>query len=119
MKLITETREIKITLHYFNGTDLDPDCFNDLEDVFMVEHKMLDGSDEYIATDEEVNDLIEFWEKECKTANAGYNHNEYSDYEEYKARTLEDPMLWALSDDQLENGEKWILTVDAAEKCGR
>lgn len=112
MKIITETRKIDITLRYFNGTNLDQDCFNDLEDAFMAGHKMLEGSDEYIATDEEVNDLIDFWKDNCKTANAGYDHNEYIDHGDYKTRIPEDHILWALSDEQLENGGKWILDVD-------
>lgn len=115
MTIVTETRSVNIRLRYWRGEwncGYEPDCFSDLELNFASTHDMLEGSSDYIATDAEVDDLIEWWKNECETANAGYDHECYANDEEYLRFGPDGDVLVALTDEQRERGDEWVLFVD-------
>lgn len=115
MTIVTETRTVNIALRYWRGgwnAGYVPDCFDDFEVNFASTHAMLDGSSDYAATDAEVDELIAWWEQECLTANAGYDHERYPDDEVYEQLGPDGEVLAALTDEQRERGDEWVLIVD-------
>lgn len=115
MTIVTETRTVKIALRYWRGgwdAGYDPDCFSDLEVNFPLTHDMLPGSSDYTATDAEVDELITWWRQECANANAGYDHERYSNDEDYLQYGPEGEVLAALTDEQRARGDEWILIID-------
>lgn len=115
MTIITESRTVSISLRYWHGgqnAGYDPDCFHDVEVAFANNHDKAEGSNDYVATDVEVDELVEWWEEECKTANAGYDHGQYIDDEDYAQYGPVGVILFALTDEQRSRGDEWVLTVD-------
>lgn len=74
MKIITtDTRKlIEITLKYWDGSQWSYDQFGDLEDNWPREHSR-DDDYNVIATQEEVDELIDFWRAETKDYKEGKN----------------------------------------------
>lgn len=69
---LSDTNEYKeITVREWNGSGYGPDCFGDLETNFPIIHKMDEGSDAYICTASEYDDLVEFWVEEIRCMNDG------------------------------------------------
>lgn len=103
MTIKTETRTVEITLRKFVGgwnAGWEPDCFDDLETTFRCIHT---GRDEdgytILATDSDVNDLVDCWKAECDDANAGRDGE----------------CLLALSEDEIARGDEWYLEVSDAD----
>lgn len=98
MTITTNTRTAKIALHRWNGLDnqYEPDCFDDLEPNFPREHRDRDEAGEIRCTDEELDDLIEWWEHEVENA----NHGKY-----------DGDGLGCLTDEEREAGYEWALFV--------
>lgn len=96
MMITTNTRTVEIALRLWNGLDgqYEPDCFNDLEPNFAPAHRGEGG--EIRCTDEELNDLIEWWTAEVENANHG---------------DVDGDGLCVLTDEQRENGDEWALIV--------
>lgn len=98
MTIKTETRTVEITLNLWRGgwnAGYEPDCFNDLECNFPTMHP--ERQDDYIivTTESELTDLIEWWASECATVNGGN----------------EGDCLAALTDEEIERGDEWTLSV--------
>lgn len=100
MTIKTETRTVEIMLkHWCGGQNggYNPDCFDDLEPNFPESHpKRLDGDYTILASDEDVNELIDWWTDEVDNA----NHGEY-----------DGDGLCCLTDEERERGDEWALFV--------
>lgn len=102
MTIKTETRTVEITLNLWtSGWDAGygPDVFDDMEPNFPCDRDRLDGSSVLVATDSEVNDLIDWWTDEVSSANKG----------------IDGDGLCGLTDDQISSGCEWVLSVDEVE----
>ena len=99
MTIKTETRTVNIALQkWVSGWNAgyEPDCFEDLEVNFPMNHpKRVDGDWIIIASDAEVNGLIDWWKSECDTVNSG-----------------EEGECLYLSEEDIGNGCEWVLLVD-------
>lgn len=93
MKIKTEIGIHILSMRYFNGLNLEPDCLSELDEPFIANHKYDPVNDCTLATEAEVNGLIDFWEHELKQVNSG-NEGE---------------VLNALDYGQIERGEGWQL----------
>lgn len=115
MTITTETRTVDIALCCWRGgldAGYEPDCFDDLECSFRLEHDLFDGDgwDEdgrewkgLVATDAEVEQMIAWWEHECEAANAGYDEDGYTDCD----------VLDPLTDVERSRGDEWVLFVES------
>lgn len=114
MEMVTKTRRINIQLRFYLGEwdGWGPDCFGELETDFSQNHERVKGDCAFIATEEEVVGLIEWWEQECRRANAGYNHDRYIDDSDYYKYGPEGDVLAALTDAERERGCEWALFVE-------
>lgn len=103
MTIKTETRTITITLRKFVGgwsAGWEPDCFDDLETSFPIDHPdRLDGDYVILASDADTDGMIGWWQEECEEANAGRDGE----------------CLCALSEDQIARGDEWYLEVSDAD----
>lgn len=72
--------EKEITVKSWNGSGYGPDCFNDLEVLFPMEHAELEDEETYICTSKEYEELKDWWEEEIKAMNEGRPGNEDMDY---------------------------------------
>lgn len=94
MRVITEKRTVEISLRVWNGSNWECDCFQDLECNFAQAHDIDEETGDIACTEEELNDLISFWEGEVEDVNAG----RYSE-------------VLSLSDEEIEEGYEWSLEV--------
>ena len=100
MKIKTETRRLTLALRLWRGgwnAGYEPDCLDDLETDFPRDRPRDEETDDLLATDQEVEGLIAWWQVECDYANAG---DHYGDG------------LRCLSQTERENGDEWALIVD-------
>ncbi|RGU89555.1 hypothetical protein DWW31_18630, partial [Clostridium sp. AF15-17LB] len=58
--------EKEITVKRWDGSGYGPDCFNDLEVLFPMEHEELEDEETYICTSKEYEELKDWWEEEIK-----------------------------------------------------
>lgn len=94
MTIKTNTRTVNIQLcKWESGNGYGPDCFQDLEVNFPAAHQRLDGSDEIVCTDSELDELIAWWQSECDAANSGKDGD-------------------ILSPSDLSDGDEWCLIAD-------
>lgn len=96
MTIKTETREITIELRKYDGDAWGCDMLDDLETSFPAAHpERVPGSYDIIASDDDANDLIDFWSWEVDAANKGLIGE-----------------VLALSADERANGHEYGLTVN-------
>ena len=102
MEIKTETRTVNITLRLWRGcfnAGYEPDCFADLENGSFA-REFGKGLDEetgaILATDADLDNLINWWQNECNAANSG----------------ADGEVLLALSEEERERGDEWTLSVD-------
>jgi hypothetical protein len=98
MKIKTETKMHTIEMRLWRdgwNAGYEPDCFDDLEPNFPADHE-IDEDGIILATEAEVDDLLAFWRSEIRAANIGEDGD----------------VLNALTDDEIANGDEWILTTD-------
>lgn len=106
MTIKTETRTVEIALRIWRGgwnAGFEPDCFEDLEVNFPIDHpERLDGDWTIISSDADLVSMIDGWQYECAEANAGHDGE----------------CLCALSEDEIARGDSWELIVQevACEK---
>lgn len=102
MIIKTESKIINISLKLYRGgwnAGYEPDCFSDLENgSFAREYGKgrEEGSDAILASDADTQNLINWWQEECDTANGGEDGE----------------CLVALSEDEIARGDEWTLFVD-------
>lgn len=101
MTIKTELRTIDISLRLWRGgwsAGYEPDCFSDLEVNFSIDHPERAENDDFaiVATEKDASELIEWWENECKTVNAGNVGD----------------VLQSLTDEEIANGDEWVLIVE-------
>lgn len=94
MMIRTESRNVNVSLKMWNGSDWSCDCFQDLECNFAQDHEVDDETGDIACTEEELNDLISFWEGEVENVNVG----RYSE-------------VLSLTEEELEEGYEWSLEV--------
>lgn len=72
MTIKTETRTVEITLKQWNEENACWSCdlFDDLETSFASAHQCAPGDNAFIASDDELNDLVSWWEDEVNASNA-------------------------------------------------
>ena len=109
MDIRTEKRLVRITLKYWEGgwnAGYQPDCFDDLEVQFRLDH-WDEEADEIRATEAEVKELAEWWDDEAAVANAGELGDDdeppISDYWEHGE------WLTPLTAQKLDNGDTWSV----------
>lgn len=103
MTIKTENSICTITLKYWHGgwdAGFDPDCFDDLECNFPMDHRGRDEEDDLIilAGEADTAALIDWWKSECGAANSGDGSD----------------VLDPLSDEARERGDEWVLDVEAS-----
>lgn len=102
MTIKTETKIINITLKLWRGgwnAGYEPDCFADMENGSFAREfgkGTEDGDYAILASDEDVKNLITWWQGEVDTANRGEDGE----------------VLVALTDEERDNGDEWNLIVD-------
>lgn len=97
MKIRTEKGLTWIALKMWRGgwsAGYEPDCFDDMEVNFRLDH-WNEETGEIMATEEEVKELVEWWEDEVAVANAG----EHGD------------ALVPLTAEEIEYGDEWCINV--------
>lgn len=102
MTIKTESRIISIALRLYRGgwnAGCEPDCFHDLEPNFPRDHEHEDGSGAILSSDTDAQALIDWWQGECDSANAGEDGES----------------LQALTDDERSRGDEWNLIVDVED----
>ena len=67
MKFNVNGTEKEITLKVWNGNQYSYDCFGDVET--SLKYPREEGGTALICTEEEYQELVKFWEKECKMYN--------------------------------------------------
>lgn len=107
MTITTPTRTVTVSLRRYTGgwdrgcgpdclQDLEPDCLQDLEPDFPRTHPdRLPGSDIIVSSDEDLDDMLDFW----YTAAYASNHGQDNDG------------LDGLTEEEIERGDQWILDV--------
>lgn len=95
MEIKTNARRVNITLRLWDAeaASYSPDFFCDAETAFAANHQCECGSSAYLATDNELADMIGWWEGEVAAANRGAG----------EALTLDD--------EQLRRGDEYSLDV--------
>lgn len=93
MTIRSEIRTVKISLRCWKGgwnAGYEPDCFDDLEVNFPIDHPARAEDDDTIilAPESDLAALIEWWHDACDTANAGYDHDEFPDDDAFTADLL-------------------------------
>lgn len=94
MMIRTESRNVNVSLKMWNGSDWGCDCFDELEVNFASNHEIDEETGDIACTDEELDELIDFWEGEVADVNAG----KYSE-------------CLSLTEEELEEGCEWSLEV--------
>ena len=100
MKIKTETRRLTLALRLWRGgwnAGYEPDCLDGLETDFPRNRPHDEETDDLLATDQEVDGLIAWWQWECDNANTG---------------DLDGDALRGLSRAERKNGDEWALIVD-------
>lgn len=71
MTIKTETRTVEITLKQWNEENACWSCdmFDDLETSFASAHQHAAGDNAFVASDDELNDLVSWWEDEVNASN--------------------------------------------------
>lgn len=97
MTIYTESNIYDITLKYFRGgwdANLGPDCFDDLECNFPIDHpeRVEDGA-AIRASEQDAKELIAFWQGEADSANCGADGD----------------VLDALTEEQRARGDGWVF----------
>ncbi len=117
MNIRTEQRLARITVQYWEGgwnAGYQPDCFDDLEVRFRLDHWDADA-DEIRATEKEVRELAEWWADEAAVANAGELGDDdelpINDYWEHGE------CLAPLSAEALENGDGWVVDFSEVDEA--
>ena len=100
MKIKTEKRNVEITLQEWDGSGWGPDFFFDAEDRFAAKHKKEEGTNTYLCSDQELTELIEFWNDEVKAANAGKNTDP------------DDGCCLCLRKEEVEAGHEYALNIE-------
>lgn len=100
MTIKTNTRFVTITLRRWNAENgsYSPDFFADADTDFAASHPYDDPTCAYLAADDDLDDLIDWWQDTVADANAGNDTN----------------VLAALSDEERERGDEYVLSVDDA-----
>lgn len=99
MTINTETRTVTIALRRYAGSynpNLEPDVFSELETDFVTGRAQEDGGWAFVATDAEVDDLIDWWIAEVGHVNKG----------------LDGDCLAALTKEELAGGVRWVFDVN-------
>lgn len=94
MRIATESRNVEVTLKVWKNGNWSCDCFQDLECNFAQDHEVDYETGDIACTEEELNNLISFWEGEVEDVNAG----RYSE-------------VLSLTEEELEEGCEWSLEV--------
>lgn len=95
MTIKTETRELTVELRMYDGNEWSYDLIDDLGPDFRLSHPgRVPGSDTIIASDEDTDDLVDYWAWEVEAANKGMTGE-----------------VLNLSDDERANGHEYDLTV--------
>ena len=100
MKIKTETRRLTLALRLWRGgwnAHYEPDCLDDLETDFPRNRPHDEETDDLLATDQEVDGIIAWWQVECANANTG---------------DIDGDGLCCLSQAARENGDEWALIVE-------
>lgn len=100
MYIITETRRLTLSLRLWRGgwnAGYEPDCLDDLETDFPRNCSHDEETDDLLATDQEVDGLIAWWQAECTNANTGDRDGDG---------------LCCLSQADRANGDAWALIVE-------
>lgn len=85
----------RISLRRYTPDGWEPDCFHDMEPNFRRDHRA-DGHGTIIATAEELDNLVDWWEEETKQANAGVSGDG----------------LVGLTKEEIDKGVEWTLFVE-------
>ena len=117
MQIRTEKGLVRIVLKMWRGgwnAGYEPDCFDDMEVNFRHDH-LNEETGEIMATEEEVKELVEWWEDEVAVANAG----EPGDDDEPPIENYWEhgDCLVPLTVGEIENGDGWCVGV-CFEKAG-
>lgn len=99
MVIRTEKRVVRITMQKWHGgwdAGYEPDCFGDVEDNFGLAHYDEEEM-EIRATEEEVKDLLEWWQEEIAAVNAGEDGN---------------GVLPPLDEDEIARGDEWTIDLE-------
>lgn len=102
MTIKTESGIYTIELRYWEGgwnAGFTPDCFDDLEVNFPMEHPH-EYDDDYrgnviVTTDADLKGLVDWWENECASANEGEGGD----------------CLGVLTAEERDRDEGWVLEV--------
>jgi hypothetical protein len=105
MTIKTESKIINITMKLWRGgwdAGYEPDCFDDLENGNFAREfgkgTVTDGT-AILASDEDAERLISWWQGEVDTANRGEDGE----------------VLAALTDEERGNGDEWDLIVNGEQ----
>lgn len=97
MTIYTESNIYDITLKYFRGgwdANLDPDCFDDLECNFPIDHpERVEGGAAIRASEQDVGVLITFWWEQTTLACLG----------------VDTDVLDGLTREQIDRGDDWVF----------
>ena len=102
MTIKTESKIINISMKLYRGgwnCGYEPDCFQDLEPNFPRDHEYDAEAEAILASDAEAQSLIDWWQDECDSSNAGEDGE----------------CLQALTEDEIARGDEWALFVDEKE----
>lgn len=98
MKITTETKTVNVTLRKYDGgwnCGLEPDCLGDLDPAFQMDHE-LNNDGFFVATDDDLDNMVSFWQSECADANSGKDGE----------------IIYALTEDEIDRGDEWELFVE-------
>lgn len=98
--ITTDTKKrYTLTLHVWEDGQWSPDCFGDLEPNFPSDHKCVAGGYEYLATQREVDELIDWWTTEAENANKG----------------IDGDGLSGLTEEEIESGKEYSFNAEEEE----
>lgn len=103
MIITTPTRTVTVSLRRYTGgwdSNYSPDCLQDLEPDFPRTHPdRLPGSDVIVSSDEDLDDMLDFWYTAAYASNQGQDNDG----------------LDGLTEEEIERGDQWVLDVIEGE----
>ena len=115
MIIQSKTRIVSVFLRRYCGGEhcgLGPDCFDDLETGFPLDHPdRLAGSNIIRADDEAIDNLLCYWSNEVQKANRGWDHTKYESFKECLENLSTDDLIFPLDDGELQRGDEWQLGI--------
>lgn len=95
--ITTDTKKrYNLTLTIWEDGQWSPDCFDDLEPNFKTGRPMTDDDSAYLATQREVDELIEWWTAEAESANKG----------------IDGDGLVGLTDEEIADGKEYFFNAE-------